>query len=160
VAKQATGLIVQRNTAVALNGIVTQPACGLLASDVPEGTRLFGFDPSLPDNERLVFLTDDEPTMESDDFIGKPFQLVTWACKRITQVNSDTGEPIPAVRVVLISDMNDTISFVSMGVLASLDLLRTLKGDGPYIPSLPITVKTSKTNRGFRMYKIQPYYAS
>lgn len=150
--------IIRRNTATLALGAITQPACGLMADDVAAGNYLFSFDPADPANERLIFAIDDTSTYEAEQFLAKPFNLVNWAVKKIMMPDQETGEMRPQCRTTLIDDKSETLSFVSIGVLLSLDLIRTLRGDGPYDPPIPTIVKSVKTNRGFRLYKIQPYY--
>lgn len=72
----------------------------------------------------------------------------------VTDYVDDDGEVIPMVRVVLIGPQMETLSFVSEGAIRSLDLIRSLCGDGPWSPPLPISVVQVKTRRNRRTYRL------
>jgi hypothetical protein len=59
------------------------------------------------------------------------------------------------VRVVLISPDRETLPFTSQGVVSSLDLVRTLKGDGPYDPPINVSVRPQRTSGGFTLYRLR-----
>jgi hypothetical protein len=131
------------------------PVSSLLADEVPEGSWIFGFDAMKEENEELVFLCDDDATKEWVQHVERPFWLYTWSARRIMMTNKDTKETLPAVRVVLVDADRETMSFVSVGAVASLDLIRTLRGDGPYDKPIPVIVKQVKTGNGFHTYKLK-----
>lgn len=148
--------IVRRNTAVSAVGALTNPVAGLLAPDVAEGSYILSFDPTDVRNESLLFSVDSESECEAEDFIHKPFPIVNWAAKRVNLTDPETGEVTAHIRVTLIDGAGTTLSFVSIGIAASLDLIRTLRGDGPYDPPYCVYVKSLKTRRGFRLYRLFP----
>jgi hypothetical protein len=158
-AKQQTGLIVRRNTAVALQSVVEAPAIALLVDTVPIGSSLLGFDPEAPDGEKLLYQMDDNPTREPNQHTTEPFHVVTWGVKKVAVRDGQSGEMLPAVRTVLFDPDCETLAFVSQGALLSLDMLRTRYGDGPYQPPIPCVIKEVKTRAGWRIYKIVPISA-
>lgn len=152
---KVTTITVRRNTALTMKGVVEQPVVAMARDDTPEGSWLFGFDPGDMRNEHWVFAADGEATREANQHFAEPFYLVTWAAKRIALQSEETSEASPHARVILIDPNGETLSFVSLGVLASLDLIRSLRGDGPYDPPIPVLVTEAKTRHGFRVYKLR-----
>lgn len=146
---------VNRNTAVALSGVVTAPAARMIDETVPDCAVLFGFDPAKPEYEPWVFAADDSATREPDQHRTEPFYLVSWAAKKVMIAQPDGAAPTAGVRVTLIDPDGETLAFVSMGVALSLDTIRTLRGDGPYEPPIPITVTETKTRMGRRLWKLR-----
>lgn len=145
-----------RNTAVATTSLVSIPCLSLLRDEVSEGACIWSFDPSLPENEAKVWAVDLPGSREWIQHVAEPFNLVDWCVKRIVMENEETGDEVPALRVVLMGTDGDTMSFVSVGVAASLDLIRTLRGDGPYDPPIPIVVVPVKTRHGYNTLKLRP----
>lgn len=158
-AKQTTEIALKRNTAIALASVVSQPCLTMIGDTIPVGSYLLGFDPSGPDGERLLYSADDNATREANQHFSEPFYFTTWACKKVLIRDSKTGGEVPAVRTVLFDPEFETLAFVSEGALASLDMIRTRKGDGPYDPPIPVVVKEVKTRAGWRIYKIIPVSA-
>lgn len=151
-----TTIAIRRNTAVIASSLVDHPTLSLLREETPQGQMVFGFDPSVPANESWIFAADGESTRDVDQHLAHPFNLVTWVAKKIIVPDLDTGIESPAVRLTLIDDEGETLSFASVGIAASLDLIRTLRGDGPYQPPIPVTFKRVKTRRGFSTIKMSP----
>src|SRR4029453_11046358 len=138
-----TGLTVRRNTAIGIGGAVEQPVLALMADTVAVGTYLFGFDPSDPENERFIFAADGNATREANQHYAEPFQLYTWAAKRIALQSDDNGEAIQHVRLTLLQKDGESLSFVSVATLQSRALIRALRGDGPFDPPIPVIVTES-----------------
>jgi hypothetical protein len=149
-----------RNTALMTTKVVEQPVAGMMSNDIGQGSYMTSFIEADPEYMQLMFLSDDNATYTFEDFLTKPFHLVNWAVKKIAMPHPETGEMLPACRTVLINEMNETLGFVSQGVLLSLDMIRIMFGDGPYKPALPIICKQIRTGRGFHVIKIQPDFAS
>jgi len=152
---KVTAIAKRSNTAIKTAGVLEQPTIGMTNGDVPEGSWLFGFDPGDVRNEHLVFAADGEATREANQHFVEPFMLSTWAVKRITLQSDETSEAQPHARVILIDPNGETLAFVSLGVIGSLDLIRSLRGDGPYDPAIPVIVTEAKTRHGFRVYKLR-----
>jgi hypothetical protein len=152
--------IARRNTAIMTQSLVEVPCMSLLRSEVADGTMIWSFDPSDPALETLVFQVDGSGTREWTQHIAEPFCLVNWAVKRIMMANEETGDEQPALRIILIDDNDETMTFVSVGIAASLDLIRTLRGDGPYSPPIPLIVLPIKTRKGFQTLKLRPVAAA
>jgi Phage Single-stranded DNA-binding protein len=86
--------------------------------------------------------------LEVDDLQGKPF-LMKWFYAHKVELRSDKGgEVVDAIRVVLVDPDRRTLGFVSDGVVDSLDLIRSILGDGPYDPPIPVRVVRQKTRGG------------
>ena len=102
-----------------------------------------------------MFSLDANATREPNQHYTEPFHLVTWGVKRVVLQGENSGESIDHVRTVLIDKDGETLSFVSMGVLGSLDLIRALRGDGPYDPPIPIVVTEATTRNKFRVWKLR-----
>jgi hypothetical protein len=148
--------LARRNTAILTTSLVMLPCMSLLRDEVEIGAKIWSFDPSDPAMEALVYLVDGQGTREWTQHVAEPFCLVNWAVQKITMSHPETGEDRPALRVVLIDDNDETLSFVSVGIAASLDTIRTLKGDGPYSPTIPLVIVPLKTRSGFNTYKLRP----
>lgn len=72
----------------------------------------------------------------------------------VAEFIAEDGEVVPMPRVILIGPSGETMPFVSEGAIRSLDLIRTLCGDGPWEPPLNISVVPVKTRRGFFTYRL------
>ena len=151
-----TTVAIRRNTAVTASSLVDVPVLSLLREEVPDGTLIFGFDPAVPVHEAWIFAADGDGTREVDQHLEHPFGLHTWVAKRVKIPDIDTGDETVGVRITLIDDEGETLTFVSVGIAASLDLIRTLRGDGPYQPVIPVIFKRVKTRRGFNTIKMRP----
>jgi hypothetical protein len=114
------------------------------------------FDQAHPKFAEWLFISEETATRDPDQFTQAPFNLVSWVAKAVELPDQETGETIRAVRLVLIDDHGDTVSFASIGAVASLDLLRTLWGDGPFDPPRPVLFKREKTRLGRQLWRIRP----
>jgi hypothetical protein len=152
-----TGLI-RKVSAVLATALVNNSIGSLFASDVPPGQWLFGFDPTQPEHEADVFACDADGTREWSQHTTEPFFLRTWGAQKVLLPETAEREEREAVRVVLIDPTGDTLSFVSVGVVNSLDLIRALRGDGPFEPALPIVVVQIKTGVGRQILKLRPIF--
>lgn len=126
------------------------PVTNLSREGVPDEYRLCSFGPEDPDFEDLLFGSEEEATKTPEQFMDHPFEVRHWAAKPITLKSDDTGEMFRAVRLVLINPDGDTISFASQGALRSWDLVRTVRGEGPFDPPLKIAV--SKVSLGGKKF--------
>lgn len=145
-----------RGTAYMASSLVETPSMSLLRDEIPEGALMFSFDPSDPDNEQMVFKSAKDGTRTWEQHIEHPFKIVNWVVKKIMLPNETTKELNPAVRIVFFDDEGETLVFVSVGVAMDLDLIRTLRGDGPYNPPIPVTVSAVKTRNGFKTLRLTP----
>lgn len=132
----------------------------LMRTEQVEGATLWSFDPVDARNESAVFAADNPGSREWTQHLTEPFSLVNWIARRIELTDDETGESSPAIRIVLLDDHGDTMTFVSVGIGASLDLIRTLRGDGPYDPPIPVVVLPVKTRRGHQTLKLRPVAAA
>lgn len=149
-------MIVRKETAVSLAAVVKAPAVSLLDDGVRDNSYLLGFDPSQPDGESMLFAMESDPTDNWDDYTQTAFPVRTWGCKRVPLYDELQKCEMPVIRTVLIAPDGRTLAFVSDGITTSLDLIRALRGDGPYDPPLNIVIRKVKTRRGYTLLKMQP----
>lgn len=147
-------ITLRRNTAIASIGLLQHPCSELLANNVQDGSYLFSFDPSDPESEPLFMLCEDEASREWTQHITEPFLVQHWAAKRVPLAERDGDSASIGVRLVLIDPQGETLAFVSKGALQSWDIIRQLRGDGPYNPPIRIIVKQIGTRAGFHVYKL------
>lgn len=155
--EKSNGMILKPQTAIRLSAMVAAPLSSLLDDGVRDDSLLLGFDPSTPQGEMWLFAMEDDGSEQPGDYTKEPFQMSSWGGKRVALYDDKSREYMPVIRVVLIAQDGKTLAFTSDGVVASLDMIRALRGDGPYDPPLPVVVKEVKTRRGFRLYKLQPH---
>jgi len=149
------GELIRREAVLALSNVKV-PAIALYATDVPMGSYLFGFDQTTDEGRKWIFSCEGESTKDPISHLEHPFLLRAWAAKKVMVNPQDGGDPITQVRVTLIDPDGDTMSFVSNGVLGSLDLLRTIYGDGPYNPPLALVTERIKTRGPGHVWKLRP----
>lgn len=151
------GLITQPQTAIRLSEMVAAPIASLLDDSVRDNSLLLGFDPKTPHGEALLFSMESDATEQPGDYSKDPFPVYSWGAKRVPLYDDMAREYVPVVRVVLMSRDGKTLAFTSDGIVASLDMIRALRGDGPWEPALNVVVREVKTRRGYRLYKLQPH---
>lgn len=152
-----TAISVKRNTAMTLVETIAAPLAAMTDDTVPVGAKLYGFDPTDPANEAWTFDVNEDATREPNQHFADPFNMVAWAAKKIMLAADADREARPAVRLTLLDDQGERLTFCSGGVLESLDLIRCHRGDGPYSPPVPIVVTESQTRFGYRVYKLRIY---
>lgn len=155
-AKSTAIAVVKRETAVLAASLVKQPIRQLADDSVAVGAYVLNFDPATPLGAELLFLSEEKGTRSFDQHLEHPFPLSHWIAKKIELADNETGEVQKMIRLVLISPEKETLDFVSIGAVASLDLIRTLYGDGPFDPPLPLIVKLEKTRSGFNLLRLRP----
>jgi hypothetical protein len=153
-AKEKTELI-RKVSAVLTTQLVPNPVAALVRGDVPVGAMLYGFDPSDPLNESMVLACDDRVTREWTQHVSEPFLLHAWAAKKVLLKEREDRPEREAVKIWLIDPEGDTLSFTSEGVLGSLDMIRALRGDGPFDPPIKTTVVPIKTDETRTMFKLR-----
>lgn len=144
--------------ALSLTSILGNPIEGLTRDDTPIGSRVMNFGPETPDWARLMFASEDQPTKSADQFRDVPFNLKYWAAKAVELESPETKETYRAVRLILIDPEGETISFASVGANTSLDVIRSVYGDGPYDPPIPVLCREEKTRSGRRVWRIRPKF--
>jgi hypothetical protein len=147
----------RKDSAVQTGALVKVQVGSLAATETPVGTWLFGFDPTQPENIDNVFRCDADGTREWTQHTTEDFLLHTWAAQKIFLPETEDRDASEQIRVVLINTDGDTLSFVSQGVVTSLDLIRALLGDGPFDPPVPVTFENIKTTAGRSILKIRPH---
>lgn len=148
--------LIRKVSATTLASVVQNRVADLFRQDVPAGQWTFGFDPTQPEYEPFVFACDADGTRTWDQHTTEPFLLYTWGAQKVVLPATAERDETEAVRVVLIDPQGDTLAFASAGIVTSLDLIRALKGDGPYDPPLPVVVVRISTNGGRQILKLRP----
>ncbi|HET6917663.1 MAG TPA: hypothetical protein VFH56_16370 [Acidimicrobiales bacterium] len=103
----------------------------------------------------LVLKAQNQPTVPTESVEQTPFPVRYYYAHQVELANQRTGEVEERTRLVLISPELETCSFVSGGILDSLDLLRRFKGDGPYDPPLCVLAARQKTRGGNTMLRLE-----
>jgi len=68
--------------------------------------------------------------------------------------NDRTGDTVRQVRVVLMTEEFKTASFISLGVVGSMDLLRQHLGHGPWVPPLKVQLEIKKSAAKRNVYRL------
>jgi hypothetical protein len=152
---RAENQLIQRDTAVLATSLVATPISRLANEDVQEGTRLMNIQPTDPDATDVLFAAEETGTKDALQCIAVPFSIRWWVAKAVDMPDMATGEMRRCIRLALVSPDLDTLILTSVGAVASLDLIRTLFGDGPYDPAVKVLVKPEKTKRGFNVYRLR-----
>jgi hypothetical protein len=127
----------------------------LSADSVPVGSMAGNFNSQSPEFAALLFAVDEPATEDKADYMTKPFPVKWWAAKKTELVAERSGEVTAAVRVVLVSADLKTLAFTSAGIVDSLDLIRAVKGEGPYDPAVGVTVHPVSTRSGRQMLRLR-----
>lgn len=90
---------------------------------------------------------------QPEELIDRLLLLCGWFARVVDSVNEKTGEPERYVQLTLVLSDGTTVKFGSKGVVASLDVLCSHFGIGPWNPPLRVTLHASKAKRG-RMYTL------
>lgn len=72
------------------------------------------------------------------------------------QVTKPDGEVVDAVRCVLMDGDGNKVKCVSDGVANDLGRMAAVFGFVPWEPPILVDIKVVKTNRGFRLLRLQP----
>lgn len=147
---------VNPGTAVTMTSTVASPAAGLTVPSVPIGARVMNFGPEHPQFAQWIFLAEEPGTKEPEQFYDQPFRLMAFVAKKVELQDEDTKESFSAVRLTLIDVDGETLSFCSVGAVSSLDLIRTICGDGPWPAGLPIVCRKEKTRQGRQIWRLKP----
>lgn len=148
--------IMRKESAVSAGQLVKQSVGAMMSAECKPGQWLFGFDPTATEFIETVFKCDQDGTRSWDQHTTEPFLIHTWAAQKILLPETEERDERECVRVILIDPEGETLSFVSAGVVGSLDMIRTLVGDGPFDPPLPVTVRRIETGAGRQILKLMP----
>lgn len=103
----------------------------------------------------LVMKCQSQPTVPTDSMLNVPFPCKYYYAHPVEMNDQRTGEVLDRVRLVLVSPEGETCSFVSQGVIDSLDIVRRFKGDGPYNPPVRFKVSRQATRRGNTVLRLE-----
>ena len=84
-------------------------------------------------------------TRPGSELVGKRFTIKHWFVHPVDLTNPETGEVQTCPRTVLINDAGEAISFVSMGVLATLKVILDFMGHGDLGDGVTVEIQTRKT---------------
>lgn len=96
------------------------------------------------------------PTGRVEDLIGKTIRLTHVVCQPTETVDEGTGEVVPLVRTILITDDGSSYACSSGGILRSLQMLYTIYGSAPWSPGLPLEVQQQSLKSGHRIFRLAP----
>lgn len=144
------------DTATMVSAAIATPIASLLQDGVQDGALLCGFQADSPAGQAAIFAAESGDSMTADEIGNDEIMVISWLAKRIQMADQLTGQPVPNVRVVLFTASGDSVSFVSLGVVLSLDLIRSFAGDGPYDPPIGVRVVTTRTRQGRRLLRLVP----
>lgn len=98
---------------------------------------------------RMTTLCSAPPTVFREAFVSNPFCMVAFYAHAVPMQSDATGEEVRQVRIVLLDADNNTLAFVSGGVLNSLSQIIAGCGVGPWHDDpLYVTVSSTKTGKG------------
>lgn len=90
-----------------------------------------------------------------DDNKGKVLEIVDVACHPVNLVDTNTGETINTLRVVLVDKDGKNYDAVSQGIVSSLQKIFAIVGQPSYNPPLKMKVVEQKTRSGFKTNTIE-----
>lgn len=145
-----------QNFAIAIPSISDSARLSQMAADsVPVGTMAGNFSAADPNFATLLFAVDEPATEDKADHMTTPFLVRHWAAKKTELISERSGEATTAIRLVLVSPEGKTLAFTSAGAVDSWDLVRAVKGEGPYNPPLGVTVHPVTTRSGRTMLRLR-----
>jgi len=103
----------------------------------------------------IVLKCTSKPTVPAEELERTAFPVKYYYAHATEMTDQRTGEVTERVRLVLVSPEGETTSFVSFGVIHSLDTIRRYLGDGPYDPPLKVKVVRDKTRSGGEVAKLE-----
>lgn len=151
----STNVLIKRDTAQLLTREVLNPCAGLLAEDVPLGSKLVNFDITSDEGMDVLDAANGVSTREWMQHIERPFLCQWWVFTKVEFPDLKSGEMIKHVRVALISPELEVLSFASHGVINSVDDMRASHGDGPYVPPLEIKCVPQSTRSNQTVIKLR-----
>ena len=96
------------------------------------------------------------PDHKADEVIGKTIMLKNFIAQSVPIVDELTGEISDAVRIVLVSEKNESVVFVSKGVFNSVKMLISIFGApavGGWAEAIPVKLVQLATKKG-RTYNL------
>jgi hypothetical protein len=93
--------------------------------------------------------------MDIRDHLNEPIALANVVAQAVSIADTNTGEVIDTVRVILVSSDGDAYAAISDGLLGSLrDLFGILGEPATWSEPVPIIVKEEMSNKSRRFFKI------
>ena len=86
----------------------------------------------------------------SDDVINQILNVRHILAHNVEMVNSQTGEVMQSVRIVLVTTDGETIGTVSKGIYSSLQSITSIVGVPPWENGIRLRIKPQTTRNGFR----------
>lgn len=90
-----------------------------------------------------------------DDIPAAGFATTYYYAHPVEMEVGDTGEMGRQTRVILIDSDLATVSFVSQGVVSSMDLILTHLGQGPWTTPVMMALRKKKTGKGRQVYSLE-----
>lgn len=95
-------------------------------------------------------------SIKGGDLINTDFSLSHYIAHPVNLEDPETGEVVPAVRMVFPQPDGPPIAFVSIGVIKSLGELTFVVGrEPPWIPPIVVRLKQVSAKGGRRVFKLE-----
>lgn len=131
-----------------------EPAKTIAAKLDRGDANVHNFDGDSREKYRRIAIACGSNTVKSDDSIGKEIDLKYYFAHRVEMIDQKTGEAFDQTRIVLFDKNDVAYSFVSGGIVDSINLLISAFGQGPWIEPMAHKVIESRTNSGRKMLSL------
>lgn len=142
-----------RTAVVRMPELQFRPLAGLRPTEIDPNQFQTNFAGRGPEAARFITQALAKEGLRLDE-CGSTVFMTKYYLAHVAEFVDVDGEVIPMPRVVLIGPAGEVLQFVSEGAIKSLDVIRSLCGDGPWAPPLPISVVKVRTRRGFFTYRL------
>jgi len=133
----------------------SRPAPRSIMSRLDDGVAfVHNYDGSPQNVYRFIARCCGADTIRGDSAKGVPINLRYYFSHRVELIDHATGEAKDSIRIVLVDADDHYYSFVSGGIVQSLDVLISAMGDGPWEGLPPHKVIETKTRSGMKMLSL------
>lgn len=114
----------------------------------PQATLWTSLKGETPEEKIALFESINEAERLSDH-LNQVIKTQNLIVQAVDITDRQTGEVIPATRVILIDDKGKSYACVSEGIKSSLNLLMGIFGNPPWEPAIPLKAVKKRGNNGF-----------
>jgi hypothetical protein len=108
----------------------------------------------LPDRRKLEVLAISEDAQPGANYLGKDL-IIQHLCWHYVEIESaESGELVPAWRIILISPSGERVAFVSLSIFKAIKLLSHVHGEPPWDPPVLAGLGLKKTRQGRNWYTL------
>jgi len=147
-------LTMENQLQVSKDGSVTELAVrpATLAADLVSGGQGMwtSLDKTKPSDQAIMIKCLGTADKRSDDVINQILNVRHILAHNVEMVNSQTGEVMQSVRIVLVTTDGETIGTVSKGIYSSLQSITSIVGVPPWDNGIRLRIKPQTTRNGFR----------